>query len=82
VALFYSIGVHDLEAHYKRHKAEGRSNIIKEIVRKKHKVYFASRARLAPYFFLENIFDTSMPDDLVSSLVKTRFNQFERGMSE
>lgn len=77
-----SIGVTDLEAHYKRHKTEGRSNIIKEIVRKKHKVYFASRSKLSPYFFLENIFDKSMPDDLVSSLVKTRFNQFERGLSE
>jgi hypothetical protein len=58
----------ELRAHYERHVKEGRSNIIKAIVRKCHKPYFATRSNLHPIRLLEHLEET--PNDLVSHLIQ------------
>jgi hypothetical protein len=60
------VGVVDLEEAYRQHKQEGRSSVINVIVRRLNKIYFASRANLAPYFLLRNL--EAKPVDLPSHL--------------
>ena len=49
------IGVHDLVAHYKHAQETGSSNVINVIIRKQHKVYFASRASLQGVALLKHL---------------------------
>jgi hypothetical protein len=58
----------DLEEHYRVHVEEGKSNIIKLIVRRFHKTYFATRSILHPIDLLEHL--EVPPRDLVSHLVR------------
>lgn len=58
----------DLRKHYQRHLEEGRSNIIKTIVRRYHKSYFATRASLHPVDLLEHL--ETPPRDLVGHLIQ------------
>lgn len=48
-----SLGINNLDEHYEK-SLRGRSNIINTIVRRKHKVYFATRANLHPLIALEH----------------------------
>lgn len=48
-----SIGVHDLVSHYNDSVESGRSNVVNLIVRKKHKLYFATRSSLHPLDLLK-----------------------------
>lgn len=48
-----SIGVYDVVAYHAKIKEKGGSNIISLIVKKQHKIYFASRARLEASKLLE-----------------------------
>jgi len=57
-----------LQAHYRRHVEEGRSNIINTIVRRFHKSYFATRAQLHPVDLLEHL--ETPPRDLVGHLIQ------------
>lgn len=50
-----SVGVRDLEAHYDNHLEKGTSNVINLVVRKKHKVYFATRASLHAVSLLNHL---------------------------
>lgn len=56
-----------LREHYRRHLEEGRSSIIKTIVRRFHKSYFATRAQLHPVDLLEHL--ETEPRDLVGYLI-------------
>lgn len=60
------LGVLDLEKHYSRHQEKGSSNIVNLIVRKRHKVYFATRANLHPVRLMEHL--SEPPRDLVAHL--------------
>ncbi len=60
------LGVLDLQEHFRKHLEKGSSNIINLIVRKKHKVYFATRSSLHPVRLLQYI--SAPPTDLVSYL--------------
>jgi len=59
-----SIGVKDLVAYHQRIKQRGGSKIINLIVRKKNRIYFATRAKLGPFDLLDNLKDS--PVDLPS----------------
>ncbi len=61
-----ALGITDLDGHFDRHLTKGNSNIINLIVRKKHKLYFATRSNLHPARLLEHL--ASPPTDLVSYL--------------
>lgn len=50
-----SIGVRDLKAYHEKVKSEGWSKIINTIVRRKHKIYFATRAKLGPIALLAHL---------------------------
>ncbi len=58
------IRISNLEDHYERSVNEGKSNIINTIVRRKHKVYFATRANLHPMLTLQHF--ESEKNDLCS----------------
>jgi hypothetical protein len=58
----------ELQAHYRRHLEEGRSNVINTIVRRFHKSYFATRAELHPVDLLEHL--ETRPRDLVGHLIQ------------
>lgn len=62
------LGVTDLKAYFKRHLEEGRSSIVNVIVRRYHKIYFATRANLHPIRLLEHL--NTEPNDLVGHLFK------------
>jgi hypothetical protein len=70
-----AVGVRDLAANYEQHVSKGQSNVISLIVRKRRKTYFATRASLNPYLFLEYLYDTDSPEDLVASLMKFRIGE-------
>lgn len=61
-----SVGVTDLARHYQRHCARGSSNIINQIVRLKHQVYFATRSDLHPVQLLKHL--EAPATDLVAHL--------------
>jgi len=65
------VGVVNLREHYQRHIDEGRSNIIKTIVRRLHKVYFATRANLHPIRLIEFLRTCQEPNDLVAHWLKS-----------
>ena len=69
------IGITDLREHFGRHKEEGRSNIINTIVRRCHKIYFATRANLHPIRLLEHL--ETEPNDLVGYLFKKSMEKVE-----
>ncbi len=69
------IGITDLKEHFRRHKEEGKSNIINTIVRKCHKIYFATRANLHPIRLLEHL--ETEPNDLVGYLFKNSIAKIE-----
>lgn len=56
-----------LREHYRKHLEEGRSSIIKTIVRRFHRSYFATRAQLHPVDLLEHL--ETEPRDLVGYLI-------------
>ena len=58
----------DLPRHFKRHTEEGRSNIINTLVRRFHKVYFATRACLHPIRLIEHL--ETEQSDLVGHLFR------------
>jgi hypothetical protein len=62
-----SIGVRDLIAYHNKVKEQGGSKIINTIVRRKHRVYFATRARLSPIALLAHLQDP--PKDLPSYML-------------
>jgi hypothetical protein len=62
-----SIGVRDLVWYHAKAKEKGWSKIINLIVRKKNKVYFASRSKLGPYNLLEHM--AAPPVDLPSKML-------------
>jgi hypothetical protein len=61
-----SLGIENLDRHYKNHLTKGRSNVINVIIRKKHRFYFATRSNLEPVRLLQYI--ESPPSDLTSHL--------------
>jgi len=61
------LGIKDLKSFYEESLEAKRSNIINLIVRKFHKLYFATRANLHPIFLLEHI-ESSGNEDLCASL--------------
>lgn len=61
-----SVGVRDLQAHFRKHKEKNSSNIINTIVRKRHKIYFATRASLHPVRLQEHL--EAEANDLVAHL--------------
>jgi ribosome maturation protein Sdo1 len=69
-----SLGITDLKSHYEIAVKEKKSNIINLIVRTKHPIYFASRAQLAPYSFLDYFYKTTEQSDVVSKILKYRLN--------
>jgi len=62
-----SIGVRDLIAYHNKVKEQGGSKIINTIVRRKHRIYFATRARLSPIALLAHLQDP--PKDLPSYML-------------
>jgi hypothetical protein len=70
-----SLGIHNLVRFHMRAKSEGRSKIINLIVRRKNKIYFATRARLGPFNLLHHLSD--QPVDLPSHMLQ-RTLQSER----
>jgi len=67
-----SLGINNLRKHYEA-SIEGKSNIINTIVRRKHKVYFATRSNLHPLIALEHF--ESEPNDICSVLFKRSINK-------
>jgi hypothetical protein len=63
-----SLGIRDLDKHYENHLTKGFSSIINLIVRKKHKIYYSTRANLHPVRLMEHL--ESEPTDLVAFLWK------------
>jgi hypothetical protein len=63
------IGIEDLRKHYLRCLKEKKSNIINTIVRRKHKIYFASRSNLHPIRLLEHL--RAAPNDICAYMFKT-----------
>jgi hypothetical protein len=61
-----ALGIQDLSTHFHNHLTKGTSNIINLIVRKKHKVYFATRSNLDPVRLLQHL--DAPATDLVSHL--------------
>lgn len=62
-----SIGTRDLKSYHEFIKARGGSKIINKIVRLKHRVYFATRAKLGPIRLLEHLVER--PNDLPSEIL-------------
>lgn len=65
-------GITDLEEHYNNSVSGKRSNLINLIIRKEHKVYYATRSSLHPLRFLSNL--EAGPADLCSVM-------FDRALS-
>ena len=65
----------ELKEHYKEHLEKGKSNIIKTIVRRFHKTYFATRSNLHPLTMLEYL--ESEPKDLVGFLIQRALQKSE-----
>lgn len=61
-----SLGIDDLQRHFRNHLEKGRSNVINVIIRKKHRFYFATRSNLGPARLLGYL--TGPPTDLTSHL--------------
>lgn len=51
----YSIGIRNLKSYHVKVKESGGSKIINLIVRRKHKIYFASRSLLGPFKLLKHL---------------------------
>jgi hypothetical protein len=64
-----SIGIHDLMRHHQRAKDMGGSKIVNTIVRRKNKIYFATRAQLGPFSLLSHL--ENKPMDLPSFMLNT-----------
>lgn len=64
-----SLGIRDLVKYHQKVKTTGGSKIINLIVRRKNKVYFATRACLGPYALLDHL--QSEPVDLPSFMLRT-----------
>jgi len=62
-----SIGITNLQKYHEYAKKRGASKIINLIVRKKHKVYFASRSIMGPFALLEHL--NAPPCDLPSFIL-------------
>lgn len=71
-----SLGVDNLDKHYRDHLETGRSNIINVIIRKKHKFYFATRSSLEPVRLLQYL--EAPPTDLTSHLWKRSLDLKEK----
>jgi hypothetical protein len=66
-------GPEGLREHFRRHVEEGRSHIINTIVRRNHRAYFATRARVHPIELLEHL--EAEPHDLVAHLIRNSLTQ-------
>jgi hypothetical protein len=75
-----SLRIQDLVKYHHDVKANGGSKIINLIVRRKNKVYFASRARLGPYALLAHLQGGAV--DLPSSMLYTMLRSDREGIEE
>jgi hypothetical protein len=72
-----SIGVKDLFWYHAKAKEKGWSKIINLIVRKKNKVYFASRSKLGPFNLLEHMANppVDLPSKMLFDILRTEKEQ-------
>lgn len=76
------LGISDLEKHYSSSLVGG-SNIINTIVRRFHRLYFATRANLHPVFLLEHIRGENGPySDICSGLFSYSMKRSDESMEK
>lgn len=78
-----SIGVKDLKWYYKTAKERGWSKIINLIVRKKNKVYFATRSTLGPFNLLEHlkVGPADLPSFMLSLILRKETEDIEEKLN-
>jgi len=79
-----SIGVRDLKWYYKTAKERGWSKIINLIVRKKNRVYFATRSTLGPFNLLDHLKDgpVDLPSFMMDIILKMNKIDIEERLNQ
>jgi hypothetical protein len=74
-----SLRIWNLKGFHERAKKEGGSKIINFIVRKKNRVYFATRSKMGPFALLDHLKDAprDLPSFLLFHILRTEREQIE-----
>jgi len=73
------LGIQNLKEFHARAKARGGSKIINFIVRKRNRIYFATRASLGPFGLLDHLQDSAadLPSFMLKRLLQTQTESIE-----